>query len=45
MLLPMFLIGINEQNMYGMTAFILNEASGGFGGVDMYGVYLCSGGC
>lgn len=37
MLLPMFLIGINEQNMYGMTAFILNEASG------VLGAWTCMG--
>jgi len=43
MLLPVVLVGIDEQNIYSMAVFVLNEASGVFWGVDV--VYLDSGGC
>ena len=45
MFLPIFLMGIVEQNMYSMTFFILNEASGFLGGVGACVVYLGSGEC
>lgn len=45
MLLPMFLIRIDEQNMYSMASFILNEASEFSWGWGCYVVNLGSEGC